>query len=766
MKGLSGVMKTEKMESRSGGLGKIFNFFKRNSFSGLNFNVKKTVYFLFLAFSAAISSAAQEDNLVARKDFDTSAVWSPKVIMGRDFWVTMGVTRYDKSRKGPLGNSLYFPVSELPEEMRKELDIPAFTEIAFYTNPIDRERMRKNSDGTLTWVPPDTYKEYIPVDRPFIVNAVRYMRFFPKSLDLVFTADYKTDHDLYQSWRKEYPNFLAVYSLGEWGNSANTLYLQLEGRWRPQGLLTEKLLEKIKQRYPENLPDRKAYVNQRLKPYFDRAVEVWHDDASAQNALEGMWNINHLAAYWGAGMVTMETSRSFMNWQYQLMFNRGAARQFNIPWGWYAAAHISICKPDGTLTSQGAEPYAWIRSEQGGPDCGASMNSRERVSYMAWLSGANLYQRETANGNYWDSTKTGAERWKPAPEGQMYINFFNFTRKHQDRGVPYTPVALLVANDRGTCRVPGKAFWRYRYLHSDNMLDGFVTTLFPPEPAKQLRQLGVEITLKNSKYGDIFDALTPDFEKSEAFAKALPAYKAAILIGEYSPQPNMVQVLVDYVQDGGTLILNTKHLNLSFPDRFTGVRVNGEFTADNYRFSNLEPDGAEVLYADSQKRPIFTRNKFGRGHVIVGAPHFLTPYYDDSNETVANTALGETLSGKQKFPYIEWLLTRLTAETLPAIVKGDIQYGFNRTSTGWWLYLFNNKGVIKFAQKPQSFDPAATTEVTVDMSKIKPESVTDLVSGENFSGDQLKITIEPGKFRILEIKVGQFDPDYTRYSEE
>ena len=34
---------------------------------------------------------------------------------------------------------------------------------------------------------------------------------------------------------------------------------------------------------------------------------------------------------------------------------------------------------------------------------------------------------------------------------------------------------------------------------------------------------------------------------------------------------------------------------------------------------------------------------------------------------------------------------------LPVKVEGDIQYGMNKAAGGWWLYLFNNKGVTKFA---------------------------------------------------------------------
>ena len=716
---------------------------------------------VMLSMSLAAAESV-ETTLVARRDFDASSLWKPKIFMERDFWNVMQGARFNPKGKD-IRNSLYFPISELPENMRKHLDIPAFTEVMLITPPFDRSAIRKNDDGTITLVPPDDYREWVPADRPFITRSIRLIRLFPRLADLTFLSTYKPDPEIYREWRKRYPNLYGASGLEEWGNHMNVLFLKLRGDYIKQGFLTEEQVEKIAERYHENPPTRRDYVNHRLKPYFDFAAGVWHGDPSILDAMDGMWNIGHLAAYWGAGSINMETSRVNVNWQYQLMFHRGAARQFDIPWGWYAAAHTTIYDANGRPTTMGAEPRAWTpdvkvdrlgrdRSGHTGPDAGASLNSRERVSYMAYLSGANTYQRETAGGNYWDQTAAGDDRWKPAPEGQMYIDFFNFTRRHPDRGIPYTPIALLVAHDRGTFRLPGKAFGRYRYLKSDNMLDAFVVTLFPPESTAALHKKGIEITLKNGKYGELFDALTPDFEKPDAFARILPAYKAAILIGEYEEHPGMVKAMVDYVDGGGTLILNSKQLNLRFPDGFTGVEAAGQFADGDYLCALLKPAGAEVLLADGENRPVFTRNAFGKGAVIVAAPHFLVPHYDDAAEEAGNEARARTVSGQVQFPHVQWLLDRLLEEVRPAAVTGDIQYGFNRTADGWWIYLFNNKGVLKTSLTPQQFDPAAKTDVEIDLTRIGADSATDLVGGETFSGGKFKVSVDPGKYRILKIE--------------
>ncbi len=726
-------------------------------------------YLFSLAFLAALLGVAQNSlspRLLARGDFAVSPLWHPKIIMGRDFWNKMEGTRYSPLRKNP-GNILYFPTSELPAEMRRHMDIPAFREVMIKVSPpLDRQNISKNDDGTISLRLHDQQLDWIPPELPFVLPTHRYTRNYPENTDIRFLLKPRKDWDYFQAWRQQHPNFFAFEGLGEWGNNAAMIFphitrsyiaaLQNEDKNKPEKniYLSEEEVEQIAARYVRNPPTRRDYVNQRLKSGFDDGVKVTFADAGSNTALDGAYNVGHLAAYWGAKCIDMESARVYNNWQYMMMFYRGAARQFNTFWGWYAASHATIYDERGNSKGIGAEPCAWIpkgREERCGPDCGASLNSRERASFMAYLSGANYYMRETVALNYWDATATGDERWKPAPEGQMYIDFFNFTRRHQDRGTPYTPIALLVAHDRGAGCRPGKAFWRYPYVHSDNMLDAFVKTIFPTETPGSFHLKGIEMTLMNSKYGDFFDVLTPDFEKSDRFASILPAYKVAILIGEYENNAGMIEALTSYVNEGGTLILNAKQLNLHFPPGFTGIILQEESSEGEYRLTKLHPETASVLLHDAAQRPLFTRNLYGKGAVIVSAIHYLTPYFDDSNEKNANTVLNETLTGKREFPYIKWLLDRLLEEVRPAKVEGDIQYGFNRTRDGWWIYLFNNKGILKTALTPQKLDMAAKTLVSIDLQEIPLASVTELLSGETFAGRQFDIPVDPGKCRILKV---------------
>ena len=700
---------------------------------------------LALGLAASVSGG----ELVANKELPQLELVKPKKIMDRDFWTMLPVGRYNPKKKNQ-SNAVLFPTKNLPPEIKKYMDIPAFTDAAYNTFEFRSHKIMP--DGSMKVVLPNL--TWIPQNRPFKTSLILYTRLLglksPSTALLTGKNKIHSDPEHLKEWKKRHPNLIGLHGLGEWGNTTNTLYLNFNRRYLPH--LSREEIAHFRNTFAENPPDRRSYIETRLKPYFDFNMKVGHGDPKSQTALDAAWQIHHLAAYWGIGMVIMESALVYTNWQYQMIFCRGAARQFGIPWGWYAASHALLYNEKGVCTSRGTEPYAWQRHKYGGPDCGMSLNSRERVSFMAYLSGANTYERETARGNFWNPMAKGEERWKPQPEAKMYINFYNFVKKNPDRGIPYAPIALMVNYDRGVSWKPGKAFYRYLYKASDNMLDAFSTVIFPPLKVPSLAKAGIEMTLRNTLYGDIFDAITPDFENSEKFAKVLPAYKAAILIGEYKNNPGMVKAMTDYVKNGGTLVLNATHLDLPFPEGFTGVKKGDESLEGDYRYTELTPTTAKIILADENKLPVFTVNKYGKGSVIVGAPHYLVPAYDDSSEDSADDVMRQTVAGKRAFPYIKFLLDKLSSEVVPAKVTGDIQYGFNKRKDGWWIYLINNKGVYKTGLTPQKIDNKADTVVTIDLTKMAPLSVREIVEGGSFKGNVIKVKVPAGKCRIIEVK--------------
>ncbi len=59
------------------------------------------------------------------------------------------------------------------------------------------------------------------------------------------------------------------------------------------------------------------------------------------------------------------------------------------------------------------------------------------------------------------------------------------------------------------------------------------------------------------------------------------------------------------------------------------------------------------------------------------------------------------------------LFDRIQRETMPVLVEGDIQWGVNRTSYGYLVWLINNRGVVQFKREPTDFLPERTAKVSV-----------------------------------------------------
>ncbi len=80
-------------------------------------------------------------------------------------------------------------------------------------------------------------------------------------------------------------------------------------------------------------------------------------------------------------------------------------------------------------------------------------------------------------------------------------------------------------------------------------------------------------------------------------------------------------------------------------------------------------------------------------------------------------------------------------------------YGANRTDRGWWLWCFNNNGVTKFPDEFQEIDASAASDVTVDVSRVKATSVTELVRGAPvaLSGGKFSQKIPAGDLAIFEV---------------
>ena len=110
-------------------------------------------------------------------------------------------------------------------------------------------------------------------------------------------------------------------------------------------------------------------------------------------------------------------------------FLRGAAKQYGaLTWNC-----ISVFNRWGYKSYTGT-------GDDHGPDKGTSVELMKRLWYVTWLYGSAANGFE---GAYTRNGKNGSGHPLLSPVGQTHVDAVRFARRHADRGVLYTPVAIM-----------------------------------------------------------------------------------------------------------------------------------------------------------------------------------------------------------------------------------------------------------------------------------------------------------------------------------
>ena len=385
--------------------------------------------------------------------------------------------------------------------------------------------------------------------RPFLMTmwtrpGLMSSNFFVERLD-------PRDPGFFREFRKAHPELIGICT-SEWVNEAKFHPKRSETGWPAARKGRAVSAEEV-----SNICDRAVFRDRflsrtnfiaHLKWNFDRITEMCYHAPDACIIGDGCYCCDHLEADWGAGGLWMETSRNYKMWQIQLMFCRGAASQFNLPFHWYVASFFKGFNSDGQWcridTNQTADT----------PAGGISRSAVKRVTYLTYLAGAASYQREASGTCY--SYRHGEKKGQIAPEGEMYEGFYDFVKRTPDRGVPCRPVAIVVPRDRGYSRECGSPFLRFPSTPSDRMLD-MVEDIILDNPHNRLRSMmkaGIERVMANSRFGDVFDVLVPDVDHRETFARALMEHRVAIVAGILRNDEATRAAFAAFLRAGGRIV--------------------------------------------------------------------------------------------------------------------------------------------------------------------------------------------------------------------
>jgi len=304
---------------------------------------------------------------------------------------------------------------------------------------------------------------------------------------------------------------------------------------------------------------------------------------------------------------------------------RGSGKQYGLLW-WAAPSEWNRWGAKDYTGKIGYTPYD-----------GTSLSLLRRLWFLAYMYGSAVIMSEYAILNS-KVTKTvvidGREREVPTPTpvGEQHLEIAEWFRKHPNRGVMYTPVALIWDFYAGFIpgrRVPADSrpyhsWGRIPFEKGHHQIDAVFRMLYPGyEDSGYYRdERGF---LPPTPCGDIFDVLLSNVPRF-----VLNRYNAAVVIGPTKIDGQLLQTLECFIQQGGWVATTASQLTPESAEMF-GVRLTGETFEERY---------STIVGGIGLNEPVFTRHGV---EPMPGTDVLVTNYYGDPLVLRRKTEMGGDL---------------------------------------------------------------------------------------------------------------------------
>ena len=706
------------------------------------------VVFLACAGLALAGGAVRAERLVVRTDFDIPASWSPRKLMGHDFlpsFLQEYWTANRESKPPPLpmysecidllnagkGVNLYRSAQRegQPSKTNYAVEVP------------ESDRFRR----PYTFAEAASAARLRPVDAPGREKMPFLFQMRGDRPSFLLDASYPlADRESYRAWRAAHPNCIGAQTLGEWDQQA-MWYRAFSG-----STSNKTLLARLRESFPlprgvsETLINRDVYA-QWLRECVRREREFYFGEESLWGLHSGTASLAPCMLECGmTGVFYESTPQGAGTWVVPGAYARGASRQFDAPFGWYVANFMSGYTRDGRY--QAGENSCAISPPKGyqafGRGRGASRSLMRRQMTYGWLIGANILQVE--NWYHYHRYEVSEGKFEPSAFAKDMQELVD-RAKREDRGAPYTPIALLCPLWERFDR----SYWN-RDICDPWSLNAFSLTLeavnMEHDGEKMfdlLRRRGDEACFRNSPFGGVWDIVCPDATRTRGgIGKTLAAYKAAFVVGDFRAAEMPRGVLERYVRGGGTLFVSADKLGSGLVSpAFAGVEFGKERvrSGDYSLFVPVGEPKAVPFRRDSAGNVVVWRRDVGKGRIVtVACDRMLPDAYARCSHGDYKKRLMEAVSPGFRFELVHDLLEQVQRETLPVAVDGDVQWGVNRTANGWLVWMFNNKGVVKFVDEPEQLDESMTAAVTV-----------------RCRGREKSVAVEPGGIAYVRFEEGE-----------
>lgn len=516
--------------------------------------------------------------------------------------------------------------------------------------------------------------------------------------------------------------------------------------------------EALKMSPPENLDQASRWFDARydlvFKRYQDAGIPVFS------------WNntsLNHYEARNGSSYTGNEIAYVNAAMDSALIaFCRGAARQFAIPWGMYAAGFGGAAGHSSFWNSRSPDERHAEGGLVRGPNTAVAMQEQKRTLFGLHMAGANfsIKENDSSQGMFSGYDPATIDRTDPrvialqdtatyaGPYAQLWNQLWEAILTQRERGTPYTPVALMLDAHHGYVFKYSQtlALGAVAYTPVEEQIRAVVNTVFPWETDPYA----------SSPFGEIFDVITTD-----APASVTQSYRAIVLAGKPRIDAKLLGTLRSHVEGGGLLLMACEQLT---PElwKLAGIADTGQTGRDSsylrasdfyvypnqteFEYHKVTLDGAEPLFVagDFQQRswPVATIHRIGEGHVIVGTPIWM----------------GVSADPTRMHGVFAEIMSMIADELAPVrVVGGEIKVMYNRTDDGWVVTLMNNRGTsIAYP----GYRPAVRERDTAGVilrPRFDHAGATEWLTGKQWpageSDDSISLILPPGEIRIVELRL-------------
>ncbi|MBQ8683718.1 MAG: hypothetical protein IJ518_04305 [Clostridia bacterium] len=284
-------------------------------------------------------------------------------------------------------------------------------------------------------------------------------------------------------------------------------------------------------------------------------------------AMESYTRWQHYTAEMGYDYIGCELGANVSVYNLSVAFTRGAAKQYDKSRG---LGNVSAWFVDYSLwnwlgmVNYSGDPdfFSHARRRKSlTPVSGQGINQCRRGYYLIYMSGAQWLINEGGGESSFYPELEADGYYKLSPHGEVNRDFYDFVCRHPDRGETIVPIALVLNHDHG---LP-YGHWKEEHLvfealpqtAGDRMINDLFQTVYSTAYSTwPMESVGQQIT---APYGDVFDVLT-----HEADPAVLADYPALILAGDIAFSDQDKQKYMEYVANGGTLLLHAMYAE-AFP---------------------------------------------------------------------------------------------------------------------------------------------------------------------------------------------------------